>query len=225
VQEDKNWWKDKLKTNDLDDMDFQIDTRGTFADGLLSSVSAASKNASAIGNNKAVNPRKEGSSSAKKSGPPIIIVPSAVTSLITMYNVKEFLEEGKFITATEKKQQTPTKPTHLEIKKRLGVNLPVPFHVIDCTTKLTPHDWGRVVAVFVLGQAWQFKDWYWPAIVEIFVNVKGFYLKYDDAVIPADVKSWSVKTLSVSKSKRHLDQTAALQFWNTLDEFLIRRHV
>lgn len=96
--------------------------------------------------------------------------------------------------------------------------------MIDSTTKMSTKDWSRVVAVFVLGQAWQFKDWHWSSPVELFSNVRGFYLKYDDDALPAEVKSWNVKILTISKSKRHLDKTAALQFWNALDEFLLRKH-
>jgi parafibromin len=35
----------------------------------------------------------------------------------------------------------------------------VPYRVIDNPGKLTNADWDRVVAVFVMGQAWQFKGW------------------------------------------------------------------
>jgi parafibromin len=101
--------------------------------------------------------------------------------------------------------------------------MPVVYHVIDNTTKMTARDWNRVVAVFVLGQSWQFKDWQWSSPVELFSNVRGYYLKYDDAQVPPEVKSWNVKILTISKNKRHLDQTAALEFWNTLDEFMARK--
>jgi len=260
VQEDKNWWKDKLKANDLDD--FQIDTRGTFADGNLtlpqpvpatkppasSSASAGAtndvnnnnnNNNNSANGNKAVVPRKPAPSTSASvptpiprppvkpaGGAPIIIVPSAITSLITMYNIKDFLENGVFVPTIEKKKLAPTKEISMTItKRRTTPGLPTEYTITDSpTTKMTSKDWSRVVAVFVLGQAWQFKDWHWSSPVELLNNVRGFYLKYDDALIPPEVKSWNVKTLSISKSKRHLDQTAALQFWNTLDDFMLRRH-
>ena len=45
----------------------------------------------------------------------------------------------------------------------------VPYRVIDNPQKLTQQDWNRVVAVFVMGPAWQFKGWPWDGNpVEIF---------------------------------------------------------
>lgn len=45
----------------------------------------------------------------------------------------------------------------------------VPYRVIDNPQKLTQQDWSRVVAVFVMGPAWQFKGWPWDGNpVEIF---------------------------------------------------------
>jgi len=49
--------------------------------------------------------------------------------------------------------------------------LTVPYRVIDTPQKLAPADWDRVVAVFVMGPAWQFKGWPWDGNpVEIFVR-------------------------------------------------------
>ena len=59
-------------------------------------------------------------------------------------------------------------------------------------------DWDRVVAVFCNGQQWQFKGWKWEEPVEIFNNVKGFYLKYSDAAMDKTVQEWNVSTLEVN---------------------------
>ena len=49
----------------------------------------------------------------------------------------------------------------------------VPYRVIDNPQKLTAQDWQRVVAVFVMGPAWQFKGWPWDGNpVEIFSKSK-----------------------------------------------------
>src|SRR6185312_3642863 len=66
--------------------------------------------------------------------------------------------------------------------------------------------------------------------------VKGFYLQYEDEQTPDLIKQWSVQVikvrgshtvrlqtrLQVSRSKRHLDATAALNFWQCLDDFVAR---
>lgn len=51
------------------------------------------------------------------------------------------------------------------------------YRVIDSPQKLAPADWDRVVAVFVMGPAWQFKGWPWNGNpVEIFVQGKFIFL-------------------------------------------------
>lgn len=130
-------------------------------------------------------------------------MPSAVTSLITSFNVKHFLEDGKYPillllgNSFDERRFTPTMELKSKgaikagkIEKKLGQGLSQPFQIIDSTTKLSSKDWyegivfvfvneynrSRVVAVFVLGQAWQFKDWHWPSPVEVFSHGRFFYI-------------------------------------------------
>ncbi|KAA8527623.1 hypothetical protein F0562_034982 [Nyssa sinensis] len=90
---------------------------------------------------------------------------------------------------------------------------------------LKPEDWERVVAVFVLGKEWQFKDWPFKDHVEIFNKIIGFYMRFeDDSVESAKiVKQWNVKIISISKNKRHQDRAAALEVWDRLEEFVRSR--
>lgn len=63
-------------------------------------------------------------------------------------------------------------------------------------TTFQKNDWKRIVAVFVMGPEWQFKDW--PKSeekVDIFLKVRGYYLGFSDIPIPETVKKWNVKTL------------------------------
>jgi len=101
------------------------------------------------------------------------------------------------------------------------------YHVVDNISKLTPKDWNRIIGVFASGAEWQFKNWAWSSPVDIFSKVRGFYLHYEDEAVPTSIKSWDVKILSVSKakSKKHLAQTAAVEFWNAIDLFLRSKKV
>jgi len=120
-----------------------------------------------------------------------------------------------------KKSKGTKKETTLTIERKRN-NFTLQYKVIDNTAKLTPRDWECVVAVFALGAEWQFKNWIWPTAVEIFSNVVGFYLHHEDEAVPAAIKSWDVKILTISKqtAKKHLAQTAALEFWDTIDQFV-----
>ncbi|KAF7101492.1 hypothetical protein CFC21_102816, partial [Triticum aestivum] len=102
---------------------------------------------------------------------------------------------------------------------------PVAFEVRDKPASLKADDSARVVAVFVLGKEWQFKDWPFKGHVDIFNKVIGFFVRFeDDSVDSAKVvKQWNVKIIFISKNKRHQDRPAALEVWDRLDEFVRAR--
>lgn len=107
-------------------------------------------------------------------GVPIILVPSAFSTLITIYNVKEFLEDGVFIpTDVKLKQVKGVKPDCVTVQKKFSRDRVVTaYEVRDKPSALKSDDWDRVVAVFVLGKEWQFKDWPFKDHVEIFNKSK-----------------------------------------------------
>lgn len=123
------------------------------------SVEGSSSSASSAGN---------GASSIKKSyAIPIILVPSALTSPITMANVKSFLVDGEYIpvdvTRTTGLSSSSSKgmlgsDADTLLMRRKGSQL-CEFKVIDNVSKFAdrPEYWDRVVAVFATGQPWQFK--------------------------------------------------------------------
>ena len=74
-------------------------------------------------------------------GPPIIVVPGGVASIITLYNVKDFLEDGKFVPTMDKKKAIGQKPPSVSIKHYTHDGRTVNFIVIDSTDKLRPQDW------------------------------------------------------------------------------------
>ncbi|XP_073277961.1 protein CDC73 homolog [Primulina huaijiensis] len=160
-------------------------------------------------------------------GVPIILVPSAFSTLITIYNVKDFLEDGVFIPSDDKvKQMKGGKPECVTVQKKFSRDRVVTaYEVRDKPSALKSEDWDRVVAVFVLGKEWQFKDWPFKDHVEIFNKIVGFYIRFEDDSIESakTVKQWNVKIISISKNKRHQDRAAALEVWNKLEEFMQSR--
>ena len=97
------------------------------------------------------------------------------------------------------------------------------FRILDSHKKLTPNDWGRVVAVFAQGADWQFKGWKWKTPTEIFDAVKGFYMGYTGEKRPPTISQWDVIPLSVDKTQRHRDLNTQIEFWKVLDAFLLIR--
>ena len=149
---------------------FNIETTGTFSGMTLRSVTEGSsdqrrnagKNHHQSNNSNAIkssippsvaNSNQPGSGGKRPSRTPIIVIPAAPKSLITMYNAKEALQDLRFVSTEEIKAQAGLKRDNdLLIQRRKEQGLTVPYRVIDNPSKLSPQDWDRVVAVFVMGQ-------------------------------------------------------------------------
>lgn len=168
-------------------------------------------------------PRASFGSKVKQEGRPIILVPSAFQTLLNIYNTRDFMEDGVYVAPDVKAKQMPKKPECVTIQRKIGrEKAPVTYEVRDKPSALAPGDWERVVAVFVLGKEWQFKDWPFKDHLEIFNKIMGFHLRFEDDSLDAvkTVKQWNVKIISISKHKRHQDKTAAMDIWDKLDSFL-----
>ncbi|KAL5702244.1 accessory factor associated with RNA polymerase II [Ranunculus cassubicifolius] len=180
-----------------------------------------------LGHDAAPKPKMNIKGSKIGEGVPIILVPSASQTLLTIYNVKEFLEDGVYIpTDVKVKQMKGLKPDCVTVQKKFSRDRVVTaYEVRDKPSGLKAEDWDRVVAVFVLGKEWQFKDWPFKDHVEIFNKIIGFFMRFeDDSVESAKmVKQWNVKIISISKNKRHQDRAAALEVWDRLEEFVRSR--
>ncbi|XP_071097734.1 parafibromin-like [Haliotis cracherodii] len=159
----------------------------------------------------------------KGSRTPIIIIPAAATSIITMLNAKDVLQDLRFISTEQKKSQGAKRDNEVLIQRRKEGGLTVPYRIIDNPLKLSPDDWDRVVAVFVQGPAWQFKGWPWNGNpVEIFSKIKAYHLKWSELPLDNNVAKWNVHVISLDRNKRHLDRANLQQFWERLDKYLIK---
>ncbi|XP_051984420.1 parafibromin [Xyrauchen texanus] len=218
---------------------FKIDTMGTYHGMTLKSVTEGASARKA--QTPALQPVPRPVSQArpppnqkKGSRTPIIIIPAATTSLITMLNAKDLLQDLKFVTPEEKKKQGIQRDNEVLLQRRKDqvqpgsatLTVTVPYRVIDQPLKLAPQDWDRVVAVFVQGPAWQFKGWPWllpdGSPVDIFAKIRAFHLKYDEARTDPNVQKWDVTVLELSHHKRHLDRPIFLRFWETLDRYMVK---
>lgn len=169
----------------------------------------------------------------RPSRTPIIIIPAAATSLISMYNVKDMLQDLKFVTVEQKKAEGCARENEVLLQRRKGnpgdhlptnaSTITVPYRVVDNPGRLSAAEWERVVAVFVQGPAWQFKGWPWDGNpVQIFANICAFHLKFDEIKLDGNVARWAVTVLNLSRTKRHLDRAVLLGFWETLDKHMMK---
>ena len=162
-------------------------------------------------------------SGKKISRTPIIIIPSAPKSLITMYNAKEILQDLKFVATEDKRASGFKRENEVLIQRRKEAGLTVPYRIVDNPSRLTNAEWERVVAVFVMGQAWQFKGWpFQGGPVEILSKIAGFHLKWTEVNLEKNIENWAVTVIPLSRSKRHLDRAAILSFWEKLDKHMVK---
>lgn len=119
-------------------------------------------------------PSGPGGKDLRDNRPPIIIVPSGLSGIISSMNAADFLENSSYVTIEEKRKSGAPREKERLISRILPNGVRSKYLLID-NPKLGSKDWERVVAVFATGQGWQFKDW--PAgymnPVELFSKVRN----------------------------------------------------
>ncbi|KAI8083191.1 RNA pol II accessory factor, Cdc73 family-domain-containing protein [Gilbertella persicaria] len=150
---------------------------------------------------------------------PLVIVPAAPTAKFTLYNIKQFLEDQKYIDSQELREGGLKKPERVTIERKKPNGQIVPYHVVDSVAQFKQSDWDRVCCVFVAGQLWQFKGWKWERPVDLFSNVKGFYPKWNSDKVNSPASEWAVTEVNIHRSKRHMDRATVSQFWDALDSY------
>nr|XP_002120818.2 parafibromin isoform X1 [Ciona intestinalis] len=214
---------------------FRIDTMGSYHDMSLKSVmeGAAARKSHVPPNTKPRSKAPPPMATTQKppkrvSRTPIILIPASTTSLITLYNAKDILQDLKFVSTEQKKCGGARRDNEVLIQRRKNADTTVPYRVIDNISKLQSHDdWDRVVGVFVQGPAWQFKGWPWllqdGSPVDIFAKIQAFHLKFLEQKMETNISKWNVHVLPLSEHKRHMDRAALLKFWEVLDRYM-RKH-
>eukprot|EP00658_Telonema_sp_P-2_P042569 TRINITY_DN30584_c0_g1_i1.p1 TRINITY_DN30584_c0_g1~~TRINITY_DN30584_c0_g1_i1.p1 ORF type:complete len:405 (-),score=111.35 TRINITY_DN30584_c0_g1_i1:201-1415(-) len=173
-----------------------------------------------LGNATTLKPLKPLPSPKQKQVVPILVVPLGRSAMVNMFNVRAFLEQGKYETVTQSMKRNPKKESKLFLRPKDFVNDPrlQVVEVIDSVKNLKEKDWPRVVGVLVQGPTWQFKDWKWKDIPEIFNRVTAFHVCWDDEDKNENILKWSFKILQLNKEYRGKDLTVAKLFWTHLEE-------
>lgn len=176
------------------------------------------------------NGKSHGSSAGKHSrgdkGPkkqPIIIVSPATTALLSLSNVKEFLENGIFI---EPSKTSYSRAENIAIVNHTFDNLESAAQqimVVDNVDLFTkPEYWDRVIAIFTTGQAWQFSKYKYSQPERLFQKYAGFYLGYQGDVAPKQIKEWNVHEIKVDRGdKRFRDKMIVKDFWAEIEKILL----
>ncbi|KAK3827840.1 MAG: RNA pol II accessory factor, Cdc73 family-domain-containing protein [Benniella sp.] len=180
-------------------------------------VPSSSSSSSRPGTTPAATSSASQNKSRSSSRTPIIIVPAALTSMLTMFNAKQFLEDQSYVDSLEIRNKGETKPARLVVEHKKKQ-----YHIIDNADSLKPDDWERVIAVFTAGAEWQFKRWKWSKPVELFAHVKGFHLKWADEQPKENITSWNVQIFSLNRHQRHGDRATVTELWDHLHGWCLK---
>lgn len=153
---------------------------------------------------------------------PIVLIPNSSTYMVSMQNAKDFFREGNFV-APDSDAYVSGHRTEVKVKKKSPLDSKdvITFHLMDDPSLLSEKDWRRVVAVIVSGQNWQFKGWkIGEDPVSILSRIPGFHFRFKEDPLNPNIEVWNVRILEISKTHRHLDQSAIYDFWNILLQHL-----
>ncbi|KAL0576224.1 accessory factor associated with RNA polymerase II [Marasmius crinis-equi] len=169
---------------------------------------------------------------------PIIMISSSPTALITMHNVKKFLQESVFEPSLEAQAKARAegnsrpedmipiyrKQTHIDSSgKETAIHSK--YFVVDSTEALSKFGgadaWDRVVCVMTTGQAWQFRPYKWSEPKVLFHHVKGVYMSWTTEPPNPKIRDWNVTDLKIDQQRRHVDKSVVAHFWRILDEWTL----
>lgn len=132
---------------------------------------------------------------------PIILVPPAQTSKISLLNAADLLDKGVWVPLQQKKDQlikagtlspaAVASPGMISGRRKYkaerfvhvsqrddGTEVRTEFEVVQDTKLFERGDWDRVIAVFTNGKDWEFKGWPLGDPATMFHRVPGFYVAF-----------------------------------------------
>lgn len=161
---------------------------------------------------------------------PIILISPAASALLSLTNIKPFLENSTFIdsnTTDPKLQEYLSPPSSTNEMRNVTHEFPrlnkkFTFLIVNNLENFTrPEYWDRVIAIFTTGQTWQFKNYKWSKPKELFQHIKGYYFFYNNDPIPASIKEWNVEKIKIDRQRRFKDAEVLNYFWDSVEKSLV----
>ncbi|KAF5367386.1 hypothetical protein D9758_003753 [Tetrapyrgos nigripes] len=172
-----------------------------------------------------------------RSNYPIIIISSSPTALITMYNVKRFLQESTFEQSQAARARAAAEGNSrpedmIPLYRKLTTidssgketSTQAKYFIVDSVEALSKFGadaWDRVICVMTTGQPWQFKPYKWSEPRVLFHHVKGIYVAWANDPPNHKIKDWNVTELKIDQHRRHVDKSTVAHFWKILDDWTL----
>ena len=144
----------------------------------------------------------------------IILVSRANSGLINNSNIEDFLINSKWVKPSIKQELKHFIISHNHTEKMRQLK----YDVVADESMLTDNDWNKVVAIFVIGKAWQIKHYKPNEPQTLFQKILGIYVGYEQEQMPQDIRTWRIKTFRISKASRHGDAQAVANIWHEIEE-------
>lgn len=157
---------------------------------------------------------------------PIIIISPSTSALLTLNNIKAFLEDSQFIKPNS--PELPPKPASgVVVVNHPSDRLHPAAHkitIVDNVEVFTKPDyWDRVIAIFTTGQSWQFAKYKQNRPELLFQRYPGFFFCYQGELVPPQIKDWNVNEIKIDRDKRFRDKMIAKDFWLDIEKILIQK--
>lgn len=213
---------ERIAQFEVDSLDHNAALRGTKNLVLKNLLPDAKRFSSQLKRAKPSRQPAKHAQAAKKQ--PIIIVSPATTALLSMSNIKEFLEEGRFTEPQLKRSDVNVvMVNHPSDKFVAAAQSIMVVDNVDLFTK--PEYWDRVIAIFTTGQAWQFSKYKYSKPEVLFQHYHGFYMGYQNDIVPKQISDWNVSVVTVDRGeKRFRDKMIVRDLWLQLEKILMAKH-
>lgn len=116
-----------------------------------------------------------------------MIVPSSVSSPVTLSNIAEFLESGRCRSGMDMSELEKTEVT------MDGIG----FTVRDSVEGFTSEDWKKVSGVFLDGSQWQLAEWKIADVGEVLNAVPAFYLMRAGSQRSVHLMGYSITEIAI----------------------------
>lgn len=215
---------ERISQLEIDSVDHNAALRGTKNIILKNLISDAKRLSSQLKKPKSSRTSQLHGSQASAKKQPIIIISPATTALLSLSNIKEFLEEGHFVEPSMQRSDNGVViVNHPSDKLISSAQSIMVVDNVDLFTK--PEYWDRVIAVFTTGQAWQFAKYKYSKPEVLFQKYPGFFVSYQGDVIPKQIKDWNVSVVQVDRGeKRFRDKMIVRDLWLQLEKILVSRN-
>lgn len=215
---------ERISQLEVDSVDHNAALRGTKNVTLKNLISDAKRFSSQLKKSKTGRTAHANGAQASTKKQPIIIISPATTALLSLSNIKEFLEEGRFVEPSlQRSDNGVVIVNHPSDRLVASAQSIMVVDNVDLFTK--PEYWDRVVAVFTTGQAWQFAKYKYSKPEVLFQKYPGFFVNYLGDVVPKHIADWNVSVVQVDRGeKRFRDKMIVRDLWIQLEKILMARN-